>query len=477
MTNGHELVRVIGGGDFLSGRRLSLGLELTEDAVAKYRMYYFDLDAYTLNGGGPMPSWEGSVVGGVLGRITHVTVGGGASGEVAVGHVTLANRQSAYANTGSAMIGWQGEAAHSRIQRLAREEQIPLAYKGNSTATPTKIGAQAVASLLDLMQDAADTDEGRLYEPRDLLGLAFRTRASHYTQPAALTLDYTAREVVAPLEPVDDDQAVRNDITVQRSGGSFARAVCESGPLSVQAPPRGIGRYAEQVTTNLATDDQCTPVAWWRLHRGTWDAARYPAVTVALHEAPHLAGPASAVDVGHRIAMTNPPPWLPPERVELLVEGYTETLGVRTWELAFSCAPGGPWLVATSDHAEYATAGPDDCTLAAPLDAHATTPEVITTAGPPWPLSSRNPDLYPITVRIGGERLTITAVQSAPGGGAGNSPSAEPTTALPSHIERAPPCSSPGSRSLRYRWGPTGSPHRPPHQSDPKHQLDGYRTS
>ncbi|EPH40331.1 hypothetical protein ABT390_13490 [Streptomyces aurantiacus] len=417
MTSGHELVRVIGGGDFLGGRRLSLGLELTEGAVAKYRMYYLDIDAYTLTGGGLMPNWEGSVVGGAVGRITHVTVGGGTSGEVAVGHVTLANRLSAYANTGSAMIGWQSENAHSRIRRLASEEQIPLAYTGNPTATPTRIGAQSVATLLDLIQDAADADEGRFYEPRDRLGLAFRTRATHYTQATTLTLDYTAREVVAPLEPLDDDQAVRNDITVQRSGGSFARAVCESGPLSVQAPPNGIGRYAEQVTTNLATDEQCTPVAWWRLHRGTWDAPRYPAVTVALHEAPHLTGPAAAVDVGHRLAITNPPPWLPPERVELLVEGYTETLGIRTWEITFGCSAGGPWLVATTDHAEYATAGPDDCALAAPLDADATTAEVTATTGPAWPLSSSHPDLYPIAVRIGGEELVVLAVTAGPRAG------------------------------------------------------------
>ncbi|MFH8993252.1 hypothetical protein [Streptomyces sp. NPDC017940] len=416
MTGGQELVRVVGGGDFLGGRRLNLGLELTEGGLATYRMYYVDLDRYTLTGGGPMPSWQGNVVGGVVGRITHVTVGGGASGEVAVGHVALANRHSAYADTGSAMIGWQGENAHARIQRLAREEQIPLAYRGSATATPTRIGAQSVATLLDLVQDAADADEGRFYEPRDRLGLAFRTRATHYTQPPMLTLDYAAREVVAPLEPVDDDQTVRNDITVQRSGGSSARAVRETGPLSVQAPPDGIGRYAEQITANLATDEQCPPVAWWKLHRGTWDAPRYPAVTVALHEAPHLAGPAAAVDAGHRIALTHSPPWLPPERVELLVEGYTETLGVRTWEITFGCSAGGPWLVATTDDPEYATAGPDDCTLAAPLDRDATTCDVTTTSGPAWPLSSRHPDLYPVAVRIGGEQLAITAVHTAAGG-------------------------------------------------------------
>ncbi|MET7364013.1 hypothetical protein ABZS76_36995 [Streptomyces sp. NPDC005562] len=120
---------------------------------------------------------------------------------------------------------------------------------------------------------------------------------------------------------------------MQRTGGSSARAVLETGPLSVLTPPQGIGRYTEQRTVNLHTDDQCAPHAWWALHRGTWDEARYPSVSVALHQAPHLADAVAAVDVGARARILNPPPWLPPEAIELLVEGYTETLGVRTWNV------------------------------------------------------------------------------------------------------------------------------------------------
>ncbi|WP_405659718.1 hypothetical protein [Streptomyces sp. RK9] len=407
---GLELVRVIGGGDTLAGRRLTLGLDLNDRGIATdWRLYYLDIDAYTLSGGGRVPQWSGTTVPGAHGRITHVSMGGGTSGELAVGHIVLATRLDAYANTGSAMVAWAGEGVGARLERLAREEQIPLDSTGRSGALATRVGAQRVAALLDLWQDVTDADDGRLFEPRDRLGLAYRTRATHYTQPIKLALDYAAREVKAPLEPVDDDQAVRNDITVQRSGGSFARAVREDGPLSVQPPPQGIGRYAEQLTLALADDAQCAHVAWWRLHRGTWDAPRYPAVSVALHQAPHLVGPVAAVDVGDRLTITHPPPWLPPERVELLVEGYTEVLGARTWEIEFTCSPGGPWLVATADHPEYALAGPDAVELAADADTTTTRLTVRTTAGPPWPTSTQSPGLYPVAVRIGGEQLDITA--------------------------------------------------------------------
>ncbi|MFG2650968.1 hypothetical protein [Streptomyces sp. NPDC048436] len=394
---GVDLVSLITGGNSLLGKKVNIGLDLIESGfLTDYRLYYVDLDAYTYEGG-PVSEWSGNTIGQAVGRITHIGVGGGKAGEAAVGHVVLANAAAAYSGTGRAMIGWAGESLSTRLQRIAAEEKIPFTYTGRPNAAGTRLGAQTVAALLDLFQVAADADSGMLHEQRDALALAYRSRATLYTQPPALTLDYAAREVVAPLEPVDDDQAVRNDVTVQRTGGSSARAVCESGPLSVLPPPDGIGRYTDSRTLNLYSDDQCAPYAWWGLHRGTWDEARYPSVSVALHEAPHLAETVAAVDVGDRARILTPPPWLPPGTIELLVEGYTETLGVRTWEITFTCSPGGPWLVATLDDVEYAVVGTDGTELVAAIGEAETTFEATVTAGPAWPVAAlplnTNPDM------------------------------------------------------------------------------------
>lgn len=377
------------GGNSLLGKKVNIGLDLIETGVStEWRLYYVDLDAFVIYVGGPVPEWSGTTVARAVGRITHIGVGGGNAGEVAVGHVVLANTAAAYSGTGAALIGWAGETLSSRLQRIASEEEIPFVYTGRPNAAGTRLGAQSVAALLDLFQEAAEADGGAFHEQRDALSLAYRTRATLYTQAPALTLDYAAREVVAPLEPVDDDQAVRNDVTVQRTGGSSARAVCETGPLSVLAPPDGIGRYTDSRTLNLHSDDQCAPYAWWGLHRGTWDEARYPSVSVALHEAPHLAEAVAAVDVGDRARILHPPPWLPPGTVELLVEGYTETLSVRTWDIEFTCSPGGPWLVATLDDVEYAVVGSDGTELTAAVDQAATVLDVQVTAGPLWPTAA-----------------------------------------------------------------------------------------
>ena len=126
---------------------------------------------------------------------------------------------------------------------------------------------------------------------------------------------------------------------------SSARVTLDTGPLSTQAPPLGVGRYTTSQTLNVQTDDQLPYVAGWLLHLGTWDEPRYPAVTVNLAAGPWLTGDACTVDVGDLVTISNPPPWLPPGGIRAMVQGYTEILGVFEWEITYNCTPSGPWDV------------------------------------------------------------------------------------------------------------------------------------
>ncbi|MGE9695912.1 hypothetical protein [Streptomyces sp. CH6] len=388
----------------LPGQTVTLGIDLTDRGSATSWRFYLireaDIDLYT-----PVQTWSrsGTLTGRAPGRITHVTVGRGGedAGDIAVGHVAVATSTDAYALTLGAMIGWAGEGASSRLPRLAREEGLPLAYAGRTGATPTALGGQTADTLLTLMQSAAEADGGILYEQRDAVGLAYRSRASLYTQAPRLTLTY-GRDVAAPFEPADDDQGLTNDVTITRTGGTSARAVRETGPLSVLPPPAGVGRYATDQTLNLARDNQCQPWAEWTLYRATWDASRYPAVSVAVHEVPHLAEAVAAVDVGDRATVDGAPLWTAPGRVELLVEGYTETLGDRTWDVEFMCSPGGPWRVATLDDPEVGRAASDGSTL---VDAVTEADTALTVAGPRWAA-----DAVPLRIAVGAEVMTVTRI-------------------------------------------------------------------
>jgi hypothetical protein len=394
-------------GGVVSGKRLSIGLDFVQSGTTLTRRWYFiDVDEYTLASGATITQTTGTLTGYTLGRLATITIGGGSIGDVAIGHVALADATSAYGATGSAMVGYAGESALARLIRLCGEEDIPFTYKAVTGLSSAQVGPQSVAALLDLIEDAIDADGGRLYEQRDALALTARSRATLYTQTPALTLDYANGEVAPPLEPVDDDQHVHNDVTVQREGGSSARAVADTGPLA----PDVVGRYSETSTLNLYSDEQCAPLAWWTLHLGTWDAPRYPSVSVEVHNAPQLAEDLAAVDVGDRAVITNPPAFLPPEQIELLVEGYTETLGVRTWDITFNASPGGPYLVAMTDDAEYGTADTDGSILAASATATDTALMVRAVAGSQW---VQDPADLPFTVTVGGEEIRVTSVGPA----------------------------------------------------------------
>src|SRR5690606_9613923 len=125
----------------------------------------------------------------------------------------------------SAIDGYRGERAGRRIQRLCAEEDIPFYAVGDLDDTPF-MGPQPITEFLDALRDAENVDIGFLYEPRDQLGLSYRTRASLQNTVPELTLTFGAEgEIIQPLEPVDDDQQTTNDVTVSRPGGSFAREV------------------------------------------------------------------------------------------------------------------------------------------------------------------------------------------------------------------------------------------------------------
>jgi len=305
--------------------------------------------------------------------------------------------------------GRAGETAVERATRLCQEEGVPLVVVGTSAGSEL-LGAQRVATLLELLNDAAEADGGILYEPRDALAVGLRTRASLYSQTPAVALDYT--DLSPTLEPVDDDQLTRNDVTVKRYNGSEARAVLETGPLSVLAPPDGVGRYDESVSLNIETDERLEQVAHWRLHLGTWDEARYPQIPVRV---PHVANPGLAadlarLDIGDVLTVDNPPAWLPPDLIEAMAHGYEERIGTHAhlWELEFNCTPAAPFTVGVYDSTD-SRYDSGFSTLNEDLTATETGVDVAVSAGPLWTTSVG----AGFDINIGGERMTVTAISGA----------------------------------------------------------------
>ncbi|MFI6105849.1 hypothetical protein [Streptomyces sp. NPDC051310] len=342
-------------------------------------------------------SWENLSIGHLAVFPTPATYSGGAP---SVGTMAFDNADN----------GLRGETALDRLARLTAEEAVPFSWvDGDTTASSEQLGPQRVMPLLELLEEAADVDGGMLGEDPERLGLHYRDRMSLYNQTPALTLDYAGGQVAPPLEPVRDTQRVVNDVEVKRVNGSSARAVLETGRLSVQAPPHGIGRIDQAPELNVFSDDQVAPQAGWRLHLGTVEEARYPSVTVYLHQQPDLIDDVLALRPGDLLRITNLPVWAGGQDVDLVVEGWHETIQAPEWTITFACSPASPWSVGILDDPILGRIDTDGSSLVSGVSASATSLTVASDQAP-W---TTDPADCPFDIRVGGEVMTVTSITGA----------------------------------------------------------------
>lgn len=387
----------------LKGSRARASLGLTESgADVNWEVVYGEA------GGTVASAGTGTLTSATVGKVTSVEVNPAKQlGSTVIGHVSVEVAVTDFFALLPQLDAYRGETAGRRLERLCGEAGIPFVVVGDLDAT-VLMGYQLPKKLIDLLRESAVADGGILFEPRDIFGLGYRTRESLQRQDPTLALSYPGHQMSA-LEPVEDDLSTRNDVTVTRENGASARQVLESGPLSVQDVPDGIGRYDTNVTLSLATDTDALPQAQWRLHLGTVDEARYPTLSVNLSHpsftsSPQLVHDVMSVDIGDRLTVTDPPLWVPPEDITQLVQGCQEQLGQFKHLITWNLAPESPYRVGIYGDplSRYA---PDGSTLAADVNTTATTLSIATPAGPLWSHVDGNFD-----VLISGERMTVSAV-------------------------------------------------------------------
>jgi hypothetical protein len=267
---------------------------------------------------------------------------------------------------------------------------------------------------MDLLKDCANTDLGILAESRAILGLAYRTRASIYNQQPVASIPYKS---LGQLLPVEDDANTSNDVTAVRTTGSSFRTSLDAGTLSTQLPPNGVGPYSNEVDISLANDSQLPDEAGWRVHLGTVDEARFPAIMVGLDH-PTIATNAAltaalrGADPGDRIVVTGTPAGrMAPGDVSQLAQGMTETFTAKEHTITFKCTPESPWRVGVYAAAAAGTTSKyssDGSTLNTGVTATATSWSVATLAGSAvW---TTTPAEFPFDWLVAGERVTVTAI-------------------------------------------------------------------
>jgi len=353
----------------------------------------------------------GTISSRTVGRAVSVEVSPGAgTPDLHMGHISVHTTIYSLYAQGRELAGWVGEVMGRRIERLCSEEDIPFRLIGNLDATVPG-GIQKSLPVLELLQEAADADGGILAESRDDLSLMFVPRkALQQDLSPMVSVPYGS---MVELDPIEDDESTRNDITVIRDGGSSFRVEQTTGGMSTSAPPTGIGRYQVSETYSLASDAQLPDYAHWRLSLGTVDELRYPSVGFAL-EHPDIASDAVVVsslrraDLGQRLELTGPfPAWLPPDPVDTIIIGSEETLGVYDHSIVYNCVPGEPYRIGMwTGGAEHRWGG-EGSTITSSITTTATSVSVSFGTGVRW---VTDPAEFPFDARIGAEVVTVTAI-------------------------------------------------------------------
>lgn len=364
----------------------------------------------------------GSPMAGTVGHITQIQVNplsdSGTAFPTAFGQVVVWSTQAPPIDTVEPAFGWDAELAAERLDRLCDELGIPFDLVGDSADTK-QMGPQQIGPPLELLFAAADVDQGILFEPRDAFGLAYRTSASLYNQSGP-TVSYTDGVLAPPFQPVEDDQLLVNTATVSRTGGGELTVSVDTGPLSTQDPPDGVGVVAAPtLDANLYADNQIFPLASWVAAKGTWDEARYPVARFEMAAPDLIADTAlfaqiEALDLGDVFTVTDLPSWQPPGDAGLMIEGTSEFVEHgMTWSLSFNCVPAGPYTTGAYGTARYDS---DTTTTAEALDSTETGVDITTSGTAPWVTTASDPSEFNFDIVIGGEQMTVTASTSTGAG-------------------------------------------------------------
>lgn len=313
-----------------------------------------------------------------------------------------------------AAAAYNGEECITRWQRLAANAGIKNTTTGFS-GDSKPMGTQIPSKTLDLMGEAIEVDDSIQLEERDDSGLNFRSRESLWNQ-IPIDLDVDAGHLTSPLEPVDDDQQTRNDVTIKRRNGGSSRSIQTSGPLNVNDPeddPDGVGTYDTAPEVNLYTDDQTLAAADWGRSKGTIDEMRYPSMKADLNaEAydldPHLTAQLLAIDSGDMLRIRNPE--VQYEKSWQLVQSYVESFDQYDYDLTFVTKPGVIYNVGVVGVTTRLATRYQTLTASKTSGIDTRIQSTTTSPGALWDQVKDDPAGFPFDIMIQGARLRVHAV-------------------------------------------------------------------
>jgi hypothetical protein len=352
----------------------------------------------------------GTKTGITAGTVTEVAFGNGAgadqlSGSM-LGHIsawdTAAVTLGAFAS-----VGWSGEAGWRRFQRLAAEESVTATVATPVTGDVATMGAPTLSTLLSQVREIETAEQGIAYDEVDG-SLALLLRERRFNQTVALTLDVSQHQVAWPIEPADNDQQIRNDVTSSRPGSTVGYR--HQDTTSANSVSR-IGFYSTTRSVNLSSDEDLRFDAEFAVALGTIDEIRYPTIPIDLTRSPSLISSWLNTNVGNRLQITHAPSTLTPDTIDLIVEGYTERFDTEHWTAVLNTSSARPWnaFIVETGTGNQSRVDSSSSTLAAGVSNSATSLSVATSiAADLWTTGVVNFD-----IEVAGERMTVTNISGS----------------------------------------------------------------
>jgi hypothetical protein len=181
-------------------------------------------------------------------------------------------------------------------------------------------------SVLQAMQDVAQTEGGRLFI--DGAGvLTFHSRSRTYDNPAA------SASVDAHLLGPDtafsmSTQGLINDLTGQRPTGPAVRAF-DADSIDTY------GVFGQSLSLLVTSDTEVADAINWRVQGNSAPQVRIPRGTFDLYtDSTGYQAQLRGLELGDRITITGLPSQAPASTVDLVLEGYSETISLTGWELS-----------------------------------------------------------------------------------------------------------------------------------------------
>lgn len=228
------------------------------------------------------------------------------------------------------LTGFAGETSAARFTRVSGFASVTPVVTGTSgTQTMGALKGVAGRSVLDLMQEVQDTENGAMFTQTGG-DVQLVPRTTFYNQAAALTL--TTGQYGDDLTFLADDSRLLNDVTVTDANGTVQEV---SNATSITAN----GTYSLAKTLNTTNSNEALAWAQWQVNAVSTTNARVSQVSLDLLAVSAQRTTAWAVDIGNRIDLTGLPSSAPASSVSLQVAGYTESYSLTSYVMTFNTIP------------------------------------------------------------------------------------------------------------------------------------------